>query len=67
MTQIYVPDAMFIFEKRFDLNGDGVDLIEKAFPNIKVNVIKIPFYMLGATVTLDACVRYFISKYIKER
>jgi hypothetical protein len=67
LAQIYLPDVMFIFKKRFDLNGDGIDLIEKTFPNIKVNVIKIPFHMLYSTVTLDTCLSYFISQNIKER
>lgn len=67
LTHIYLPDAMFIVGKRFDLNGDGVDLIEKTFPGIKVNVIKIPHAMLHTGVTLDVCLRYFISQYIKER
>jgi hypothetical protein len=60
LREIYLPGSMFVAEKKIDLNGEGIDLIRKEFPDIKIKAIDIPPEITNSTLSLDECFKYYL-------
>lgn len=61
LNQIYLPSSMFPVQKKFDFNLDNVNLIERLYPEIKINVIQIPPEIIFSTVSLEDCRNFYSS------
>lgn len=62
LRRIFIPDSMFCIEDKYDLNLEGVSLIRKAHPKIKVRIVKVPVSITKGAIGLDGCIDYFKHK-----
>lgn len=62
LRRVVLPDAMFWIDGEYDVNGDRVGVISEAFPDIEVEVVRIPVAVIRSVVDLDDCLAYFDQK-----
>lgn len=67
LRRVYLPDAMFWIDDEFDLNGDPVEEITEAFPEVDIEVLPIPKDVIYSAVDLSDCVAFFSDRHRSRR
>lgn len=59
LRRAFLPDAMFWIDDGLDLNGDRIDQISEAFPELDVELLSIPKEVIYSAVDLSDCLAFF--------
>ena len=62
LRRVFLPDAMFWIDDGYDLNGDRVELVSTTFPDLSVELLKIPTEVIRSVVSLEDCVAFYDDK-----
>lgn len=61
LRRVFLPDAMFWIEGRYDIEGQEVDRVRQAFPQLEVELLKVPPELIFSVVDLGDGLSFFNS------